>query len=100
MNGYWGKILKVDLSTGEITVEEPPESFYRRYLGGSGLIGYYLLKEVPKGADPLGPENVLDLRGGPGHRSSHRRRWPKRRGRQVAAHRRLRRSRRGRFLRR
>ena len=46
MNGYWGKILKVDLSTGEISVEEPPESFYRRYLGGSGLIGYYLLKDA------------------------------------------------------
>ncbi len=65
MNGYWGKILKVDLSTGEITVEEPPASFYRRYLGGSGLIGYYLLKEVPKGADPLGPENVLIFAAGP-----------------------------------
>jgi aldehyde:ferredoxin oxidoreductase len=65
MNGYWGKILRVDLSTGDITVEEPPESFYRRYLGGAGLIGYYLLKEVPKGADPLGPENVLIFAAGP-----------------------------------
>jgi aldehyde:ferredoxin oxidoreductase len=65
MNGYWGKILRVDLTTGEITVEEPPESFYRRYLGGSGLIGYYLLKEVPKGADPLGPDNLLIFAAGP-----------------------------------
>jgi aldehyde:ferredoxin oxidoreductase len=65
MNGYWGKILKVDLSSGEITVEKPPESFYRRYLGGSGLVGYYLLKDVPKGADPLGPENVLIFAAGP-----------------------------------
>ena len=65
MNGYWGKILRADLSTGEITVEEPPESFYRRYLGGSGLVGYYLLKEVPKGADPLGPENRLIFAAGP-----------------------------------
>jgi hypothetical protein len=65
MNGYWGKILRVDLSTGEITVEEPPESFYRRYLGGSGLIGYYLLKEVPIGAEPLGPENLLIFAAGP-----------------------------------
>lgn len=36
-NGYWGKILFVSLSTGEITVETPPEEVYRRYLGGYGL---------------------------------------------------------------
>jgi aldehyde:ferredoxin oxidoreductase len=65
MNGYWGKILKVDLGTGEIGVEEPPDSFYRRYMGGNGFVGYYLLKEVPKGADPLGPDNVLVFAAGP-----------------------------------
>ena len=65
MNGYTGKILHVDLSTGAITVEEPPDSFYRRYMGGSTMVGYYLLKEIPKGADPLGPENVVVFAGGP-----------------------------------
>jgi aldehyde:ferredoxin oxidoreductase len=64
VNGYTGKILRVDLTSGQIEVEEQPESFYRRYLGGSGLIAYYLLKEVPKGADPLGPENLLIMAGG------------------------------------
>lgn len=64
INGYTGKILKVDLSTGSIEVEEPPESLYRRYLGGNGFIGYYLLKEMPKGADPLGPDNLLIFAGG------------------------------------
>jgi len=59
VNGFTGKILHVDLTKGTTEVEEPSETFYRRYLGGSGLIGYYLLKMVPKGADPLGPENVL-----------------------------------------
>ncbi len=59
LNGYTGKILHVDLSEGRSWIEEPPESFYRRYLGGQGFIAYYLLKEVPKNADPLGPENVL-----------------------------------------
>jgi aldehyde:ferredoxin oxidoreductase len=65
MYGYFGKILKVDLTTGRIEVEEPPESFYRRYLGANGFVGYYLLKEVPKGADPLGPDNVLVFAAGP-----------------------------------
>ncbi len=57
--GYNNKILLVDLSTGAIQVDEPGEAFYRRYLGGSGIGLYYILRDVPPGADPLGPENVL-----------------------------------------
>lgn len=60
-NGYNGKILHVDLSKGELTVEEPEEAFYRKYMGGSAMGMYYILREMPKGADPLGPENVLTL---------------------------------------
>jgi aldehyde:ferredoxin oxidoreductase len=59
--GYIGKILHVDLTQGTLTVEEPPEAFYRKYLGGSAMGMHYILREVPKGADPLGPENVLTL---------------------------------------
>ena len=60
-NGYNGKILHVDLTKGELTVEEPEEAFYRKYLGGSAMGMHYILREMPKGADPLGPENVLTL---------------------------------------
>src|SRR5512138_2942805 len=63
-NGYNGKILHVDLTKGELTVEEPQESFYRKYLGGSAMGMYYILRDMPKGADPLGPENVLTLMAG------------------------------------
>ena len=59
--GYNGKILHVDLTKGELTVEEPEEAFYRKYLGGSAMGMHYILREMPKGADPLGPENVLAL---------------------------------------
>jgi aldehyde:ferredoxin oxidoreductase len=59
--GYHGKILHVDLSTGKMKVETPPESFYRKYMGGSAMALYYILREVPKGADPLGPENLLTV---------------------------------------
>jgi aldehyde:ferredoxin oxidoreductase len=59
VKGFSGKILRVDLSTGKTWVEQPDDAFYRRYMGGQGFIGYYLLKEVPKGADPLGPDNLL-----------------------------------------
>ena len=57
--GYWNKILHVDLTAGTTSVEEPGDAFYRKYGGGRGFIGHYLLKHVPRGADPLGPNNVL-----------------------------------------
>lgn len=59
MLGFAGKILHVDLTTGTIETEEPPEERYRRYLGGSALGLYYLLKNTPAGADPYGPDNTL-----------------------------------------
>ncbi|MEE9218602.1 MAG: aldehyde ferredoxin oxidoreductase family protein [Acidobacteriota bacterium] len=60
-NGYNGKILKVDLTRGKWEVETPDEKFYRTYMGGSALNMHYALKLIPKGADPLGPDNVLCL---------------------------------------
>jgi aldehyde:ferredoxin oxidoreductase len=59
--GYNGKILKVDLTQGRFEVETPDEKFYRAYMGGSALNMYDALKLIPKGVDPLGPENVLCL---------------------------------------
>jgi aldehyde:ferredoxin oxidoreductase len=59
--GYNGKILHIDLKAGSLSVEEPPEVFYRTYMGGQGMGLYYILKEMPAGADPLGPENVLTI---------------------------------------
>jgi aldehyde:ferredoxin oxidoreductase len=57
--GYWNKILHVDLTAGTTSIEEPGDAFFRKYGGGRGFIGHYLLKHVPRGADPLGPNNVL-----------------------------------------
>ena len=59
--GYRGKILHVDLTAGKVEVEEPEETFYRKYMGGSAMGAYYLLKRTPPGAHPLGPENTLSL---------------------------------------
>ena len=56
-----GKVLNVNLSTGELKAEEVPEEMYRKYLGGYGLGARYLLDRVPQGADPLGPDNMLGL---------------------------------------
>lgn len=59
--GYNGKILHVNLSSSTITIEKPTEDFYRKYMGGSALNLYYLLKEMSPGVDPLGPDNILAL---------------------------------------
>ena len=54
-----GKLLEVDLSTGETTAPEVPEELYRRYLGGSGLAARLLYDELDVGVDPLAPEAPL-----------------------------------------
>ncbi len=49
----------VDLSRGTVETKTVPEDVYRKYPGGSALAAYLLLKAMPAGADPLGPDNVL-----------------------------------------
>lgn len=58
-NGYAGRILRVDLTSGVVEVEEPGDKFYRRYMGGWGIVAHYLLQELPVGVDPLSPDNLL-----------------------------------------
>ena len=58
-NGFWGKALFVDLTTGECRIEAIPEESFRRTLGGCGLGAQILLERLEPGADPLGPGNVL-----------------------------------------
>ena len=54
-----GKILNVNFTTGVIEPEEIPEETYRKYLGGYGLGARLLFDRIPKGADALGPDNIL-----------------------------------------
>lgn len=65
VQGIANKILRVDLSRGTTSVDEPDESFYRTYLGGAGFVSYFLLKEVPQGVDAFSPENKLVFALGP-----------------------------------
>ncbi len=59
MSGCHGKILRVNLTNGNISEETVPEELHKKYLGGAGLATKYLWDEVPAGADPLGPDNRL-----------------------------------------
>ncbi|NMB68400.1 MAG: aldehyde ferredoxin oxidoreductase family protein [Chloroflexi bacterium] len=58
---FTGSILHVDLTAGTLWVEHPPETFYRKYGGGSAMGMYFVLRETPAHADPLGPNNTLTL---------------------------------------
>ena len=65
MNGYGGTILRINLSDGTIKKEPTPAELAAKFLGGRGFGIYFLYTEVPKGADPLSPENKLIISSGP-----------------------------------
>ncbi len=62
---YMGKVLRVDLSKGTISEEDIREDWAKSFIGGAGLATRYLYKEISKGADPLGAENLLIFMTGP-----------------------------------
>ncbi|MGD8997169.1 MAG: aldehyde ferredoxin oxidoreductase family protein [Anaerolineae bacterium] len=59
IGGTYGKILHVDLTSGDIRVEHPGDDFYRLLVGGRAVISYLLLRDLPAGTDPLSPENLF-----------------------------------------
>lgn len=63
--GFMGKILHVDLTTGDLEISRPGEETYRRVLGGYGLGAWILLHRQPGGVDALGPRNLLGFVTGP-----------------------------------
>lgn len=65
MNGWTGKILRVDLTCGEHRVEDLDPDFARKYVGGRGFGAKILLDETDPGVDPLSPENKLVFATGP-----------------------------------
>lgn len=54
-----GKVLRIDLSKGTAVTEVIPDEIYEAVLSGKGLGAWYLYKNIPAGADPLGPDNIL-----------------------------------------
>lgn len=65
MDGYAGKILRVDLSERRIQRQALDEEALRLYLGGAGLGGKILFDEVPPQTDAYSPKNKLLLMAGP-----------------------------------
>ena len=58
-------ILRVDLTTGAAGRETVPDDLVAAFIGGKGLAAHYLATEMPAGADPLGPDNLLIFMTGP-----------------------------------
>jgi aldehyde:ferredoxin oxidoreductase len=63
-NGYNNRILRINLSLNEITVDELPK-IIDKFLGGKGLGAYFLTRELSPGIDPLGSENKIIIATGP-----------------------------------
>jgi aldehyde:ferredoxin oxidoreductase len=64
-NGYMGRILFVDLTTGEIKEEPLDEKMCRDFIGGYGIGAKILYSRLKAGIDPMGPENILGFITGP-----------------------------------
>lgn len=63
--GYAGRILRVDLSSGQAKTEPLPEDMARDYLGGRGFAARVLYREVPRGTPPFSGANKVVVAAGP-----------------------------------
>lgn len=65
LQGYAGKSLRVNLSTGQISKETLNDDVLRKYLGGLGIGIYHLYKEVLPDISWSSPHNRLIFATGP-----------------------------------
>jgi aldehyde:ferredoxin oxidoreductase len=65
MQRLTGRLLRVDLTSGRIAVEDIRSDWLQDYLGGRGLAARYLYQELDARVDPLSPANKLIFATGP-----------------------------------
>src|ERR687891_2398094 len=65
MNGYSGRILTVNLSTGSSRIDTFDDHFARLYMGGNGFAVRLLYDRLQPGIDPFDPSNSVVLAVGP-----------------------------------
>lgn len=65
LKGYAEKILRVDLSTSKIHIEDLGEELAQQFIGGSGLGTKFLCEMTDERTHPLDPENPLIFMAGP-----------------------------------
>ncbi|MCL5046604.1 MAG: aldehyde ferredoxin oxidoreductase family protein [Actinobacteria bacterium] len=65
MFGYLGRILEIDLTTGQTEVKPLDRAEAAGFIGGSGLAASIFSRMTGPETDPLGPDNVLVFMTGP-----------------------------------
>jgi len=64
-NGYWQRMLRIDLANRKTRVEDLPEKDLRRFIGGAGLGAEILRSELPEKIAPFDSRNLLIFGTGP-----------------------------------
>lgn len=65
LNGYGGRILRIDLTSGQTRFEKTDQAYVLKVIGGRGLNSWRLYDELRREVDPLSPENMLLIGVGP-----------------------------------
>lgn len=65
IGGYIGKLLRIDLSSGQMKDEKIQENVLKTFIGGRGLGVKILYDELKPGTDPLSPDNKIAILTGP-----------------------------------
>ncbi len=65
MKGWWGRVLRINLSENEVRVQKIDTETLTKFIGGRGLAVKILWDELKPGVDPLSPENKLIIAAGP-----------------------------------
>jgi aldehyde:ferredoxin oxidoreductase len=65
MNGWQGKVLRVNLTDGTLKTDPLDPQVARDYIGGRGLGIYYLNQLADAGVDPFSAENPIIMATGP-----------------------------------
>ncbi|HOW84710.1 MAG TPA: aldehyde ferredoxin oxidoreductase family protein [Candidatus Aminicenantes bacterium] len=65
ISGYFGRVLVVDLSLGEVRTEPLDPATALDYLGGRGLATRLLYDTIDPACEPLGPDNAFVIASSP-----------------------------------
>ena len=65
MYGWWGKLLRINLTKAKVSVHDIDPRVLGQFIGGRGLAVKILWDELPVGVDPLSPYNKLVIASGP-----------------------------------
>jgi aldehyde:ferredoxin oxidoreductase len=63
--GYTGRLLRINLTSGQITTEPMKNEWAEKYLGGAGLAARIFYDELAPGVDPFSEENKVAIMTGP-----------------------------------